>query len=81
MLAAHITAYAHIRDHQKKGEVVTGLLYISQDSVEATPSWGCLFISQFLHCEMAGSVPFFWTPVLVMRGQPYALRKRPDFDS
>jgi 2-oxoglutarate ferredoxin oxidoreductase subunit beta len=25
-------AYAHIRDHQKKGEVVTGLLYISPDS-------------------------------------------------
>ena len=25
-------AYAHIREHQKKGEVVTGLLYINQDS-------------------------------------------------
>lgn len=25
-------AYAHIREHQKKGEVVTGLLYISPDS-------------------------------------------------
>ena len=25
-------AYAHIRDHQNKGEVVTGLLYISPDS-------------------------------------------------
>jgi len=25
-------AYAHIREHQKKGEVVTGLLYISADS-------------------------------------------------
>lgn len=25
-------AYAHIRDHQQKGEVVTGLLYLSPDS-------------------------------------------------
>ena len=25
-------AYAHIREHQRKGEVVTGLLYISADS-------------------------------------------------
>ena len=27
-------AYAHIRDHQKKGEVVTGLLYLSPDSTD-----------------------------------------------
>ena len=25
-------AYAHIREHQRKGEVITGLLYISPDS-------------------------------------------------
>ena len=48
-------AYAHIREHERKGEVITGLLYISPDSKDVLAT--SFFVLTVRISVGAGDVP------------------------